>query len=286
MIRFGPAGNSEIFFKEGFKRSIEAPAWLKKRGLTALEYPFTRGVNMGEELAIKLGQEAKENGIEISVHAPYYINFAGTDPDLLEKSYGYVLKCLHYLKLMGGKRCVFHPGTCGKMEREDAFNLLKDRIRELVRRVRAAGFGDMYICPETMGKHGQLGTYKEIAEICAIDECLLPTVDFGHINSFEGGGLKTEDDFSRIIEEFISKIGLEQTQKMHIHFSKIEYGGKGEIRHLTFEDKIYGPEFEPLAKVFKKYDMKPVVICESNGTQAEDAGQMKQIYERVIGGKI
>ncbi|MDR0850283.1 MAG: TIM barrel protein [Christensenellaceae bacterium] len=281
MIRFGPAGNSEIFFEEGHKSSLEALAWLKKRGLSAYEYPFTRGINMSEELAKKLGQAAKENGIEISVHAPYYINFAGNNPDLLEKSYGYVIKCLHYLKLIGGKRCVFHPGTCGKMKREDALKLLRERITELVKRVRAAGFGDMYICPETMGKHGQLGTYQEIAELCAIDECLLPAVDFGHINAFEGGSLKTEADFKRVVDEFIAKIGLHRTRKIHIHFSKIEYGGKGEVRHLTFEDKIFGPEFEPLSEVLKQYNMEPVIICESNGTQAEDAMQMKKIYEEL-----
>ena len=194
MIKFDPAGNCEWFYQEN-KASMQAPGWLSKKGLTAYEYPFTRGVNMNENTAIALGEKAKEHGVEISVHAPYYINFAGTDEVLLEKSYGYILSCLKYLRLLGGKRCVFHPGTCGKMPREQAYALLKERIKELVKRVKEAGYGDMYLCPETMGKSMQLGNYKEIAEICQFDECLIPTIDFGHINSFENGWLNSSENF-------------------------------------------------------------------------------------------
>lgn len=279
MIRFGPAGNSKAFYDEGYKSSIQAMEWLSKQGLTAYEYSFSRGVVMKGETALALGAEAKKYGVEISVHAPYYINFAGTDPDLLEKSYNYVLDCLKYLKLLGGKRCVFHPGTCGKLNREEAFELLKERTKELVKRVKQAGYADLYICPETMGKSQQLGTYQEIAEICSYDDILVPTIDFGHINALTQGSLKTEEDFETVITYLIEKLGIEKVRKMHVHFSKIEYGAKGEIKHLTFEDNIYGPGFENLAKVLKKYDLEPFIICESKETQSIDANIMKEIYK-------
>ncbi len=282
MIKFGPSGNSQAFYDAGYKHSVEAPKWLKEQGLNAYEYSFTRGVSLKEETALAIAKECNENGIEVSVHAPYYINFAGTDETLLEKSYQYILDCLKYLKLLGGKRCVYHPGTCGKLDRKEAFDLLKERTKELVKRVRAAGYIDIYLCPETMGKSQQLGTYEEIAEICTYDEMLVPTVDFGHINALEHGSLKTEEDYERVIKCFIDKIGLEKTKKMHVHFSKIEYGDKGEIKHLTFEDTTYGPEFDNLAKVLKKYDLEPFIICESRDTQAIDAKNMKEIYENTI----
>ncbi len=281
MIKFGPAGNCEWFYQEN-KASMQAPGWLAKKGLTAYEYPFTRGVNMNENTAIALGEKAKEHGVEISVHAPYYINFAGTDEVLLGKSYDYILSCLKYLRLLGGKRCVFHPGTCGKMPREQAYDLLKERIKELVKRVKEAGYGDMYLCPETMGKSMQLGNYKEIAEICQFDECLIPTIDFGHINSFENGWLNSSENFEQLIKYLIDNIGIEKVRKMHVHFSKIEYGAKGEIKHLTFEDQAYGPRFEDLAPVLKKYDLQPFIICESSGSQTKDAIIMKEIYENTI----
>lgn len=282
MIKFGPSGNCQWFYDEGNKNSYQAPKWLDSKGLNAYEYAFTRGVKMREDTARQICEQVKQYNIEISVHAPYYINFAGTDEELLEKSYGYILDSLKYLKLMGGKRCIFHPGTCGKLDRPQAFNLLKERMVELVKRVKQAGYGDMYLCPETMGKSMQLGSYQEIAELCNIDDMIIPTIDFGHINSFEQGWLSNSQAFEELIKYYIDNIGFEKTKIMHVHFSKIEYGQKGEIKHLTFDDKTYGPHFENLAPVLKKYNLEPVIICESRDTQAQDAIKMKEIYQNTI----
>lgn len=280
MIRFGPSGNSELFYAQGYKSSLDAPVWLKNRNLNAYEYSFSRGFTVSEFVAGELGKKCKENDIEISVHAPYYINLANPDDDFVEKSYNYILTSIKYLKIMGGHRCVFHPGTCGKLSRDEAFNLLKKRMKILVERIKQENIdmSDILLCPETMGKSAQLGTYQEIAEICTYADYLIPTLDFGHINSILQGKLKTEKDFEEIIQHLNKTIGEDKVKKVHIHFSKIMYGDKGEIKHLTLEDEIYGPEFKPLSLVLKKYNMSPVVICESRGTQAEDANLLKNIY--------
>ena len=280
MAKFGPSGNCDLFYEQGFKTSLDAPKWLKNRGLNAYEYPFSRGFNVGEFVAQTLGEKCKENNITLSIHAPYYINFANPDDEFVEKSYNYIFTSLKYLNIMQGERCVFHPGTCGKLSREEAFSLLKKRIKELVKRIDESeiDMSNILLCPETMGKSMQLGTYQEIAEICTYADYLVPTLDFGHINSLLQGKLKTEKDFEVIIKYLIDKIGIDKVKKIHIHFSKIMYGDKGEIKHLTLEDTEYGPEFEPLAKVLKKYDIHPVIICESHGTQAEDANELQEIY--------
>ena len=136
----------------------------------------------------------------------------------------------------------------------------------------------MILCPETMGKKRQMGTVDEILEIAKADSMLIPCFDFGHINAREGGILKTRDDYARIVEKIFAEIGEERGKRIHIHFSKIQFGAAGEIRHLTFEDEVYGPDFSPLASVLKEYQMEPFIVCESNGTQAEDALEMKKIY--------
>lgn len=279
MAKFGPSGNSELFYEQGFKTSLDAPGWLKNRNLDAYEYAFNRGINVSEFVAKELGNKCKSNNITLSVHAPYYINLANPDDEMVEKSYKYIIDSLKYLKIMQGERCVFHPGTCGKLSREQAFELLKNRMKELVKRIDQEKLDfNFVLCPETMGKSQQLGTYQEIAEICTYADYLVPTLDFGHINSLLQGKLKTEEDFEKIIKYLIDKLGLDKVKKIHIHFSKIMYGPKGEIKHLTMDDTQYGPDFEPLAKVLKKYDLNPVIICESRGTQAEDANLLKDIY--------
>ena len=91
-----------------------------------------------------------------------------------------------------------------------------------------------------------------------------------------------DDDYEKIIKLAIDKLGYERMKNVHIHFSKIEYTLKGEVKHLTFEDTVYGPEFLPLAKVIKKHKLEPMIICESKGTQTRDAILMKEMYNSVI----
>ncbi len=281
MIRFGPSGNCKRFYDEGFKSSVEAPEWLSKQGLTAYEYSFGRGINVGDDKAKAVGEKAKEFGVEISVHAPYYINFANPADEMAEKSYNYLLNSCNKARAFGGNRIVFHPATVGKMTRGEAVELMKKRLKILADIIRANGMDDCLFCPETMGKINQIGDVGEIAEFCKIADFFLPTIDFGHINARTYGSLKTEEDYDGIIACLLNAIGAERTNKLHIHFSKIEYSTGGEVRHLTFADKVFGPEFAPLAKIFKKYKLSPVAICESDGTQADDAIEMKRIYDSI-----
>jgi deoxyribonuclease-4 len=281
MVRFGPAGNDVTFYEAGYKHTYEAPIFLKSKGLTAYEYSFGRGILLKDDMAEKIGCAMKEADIAISIHAPYYINFATPTDEMAEKSYMYVLESLKKLRIIGGNRLVVHPASQGKMERHDAVELTKKRLHILKDKIIEAGYGDMYICLETMGKSAQIGTYEEILDFCTIYDKYLPTFDFGHINALTQGTLKTKEDYKKILDRSIEVIGLDRTKLAHIHFSKIEYGAKGEIKHLTLEDKVFGPEFEPLAELLKEYDMNSVVISESKEYMARDAEILKNIYENI-----
>lgn len=281
MIKFGPAGNCIKFYAEGYKRTEEAAEYCKNLGLDCFEYPFGKGIHLSEEKAQAIGQAFKDAGIEISVHAPYFINFANPSDESAQNSYNYVLNSAKYVKLMGGKRIVFHSATQGKLSREDAVKLTEDRLKVLRDYIYLNGYEDLYFCPETMGKLAQIGTLEEIINFCKIDKIYLPAIDFGHLNAREGGSLKTVDDYKSRLEYMISELGYERVKHFHVHFSKIMYGGKGEIKHLTFEDTEYGPEFEPLAVALKQLKLEPYIVSESSGTQADDALAMKRLYGSV-----
>ncbi|MBR2337540.1 MAG: TIM barrel protein [Clostridia bacterium] len=278
MIKFGPSGNSESFLSEKHKGTEDAAKWCKDRGLDYYEYSFGRGVNMSDEKAVIIGNAFKEHGVGLSVHAPYFINFATTEEEKAENSYNYVLSSAKMMRLMQGDRVIFHPASQGKASRESAVAKTVERLKILRDKIYALGFEDMKFCPETMGKLGQIGTIEEIVEFCKIDKCYLPTVDFGHVNAREGGSLNTVQDYQKRLEYMTEHLGYEKMKHFHVHFSKIQYSAKGEVRHLTFTDDVYGPDFEPLAIALKNLKLEPVIICESAGTQAEDAKEMKNIY--------
>ena len=281
MIKFGPSGNCLTFYEAGYKKTIEAPKWLHEMGLDAYEYSFGKGIILSDETAKAIGEKMKEYGIQVSVHAPYFINLASINQEVVDNSYKYVLDSLSKLRLLKGNRLVVHVGSCGKMERDVAVNLCKERLAILKDKIIEAGFQDMYICLETMGKSAQIGTYEEILDFCTIYDKFIPTFDFGHINALTQGTLKTADDFRKIIDRSIDVIGFERTKMAHVHFSKIEYSSKGEVKHLTMEDEVYGPEFEPFAMIAKEYDLNCVVICESKEFMGRDAILMKNIYNSI-----
>ena len=278
MIKFGPSGNCESFYAEGNKHTEQAAAFVKKRGLDCFEYSFGRGVRMTEDKAISIGEAFAEAGVEISVHAPYFINFANPDDDMAQKSYGYVLDSAKMCKLMGGKRIVFHPAAQGKATRFEAVEKTKERLHILAEYIRLNNMEDLWFCPETMGKEAQIGTVEEIVGFCKIAPFYMPCIDFGHINAREQGSLKTVEDYQSRLEYMIAELGREKMQNFHVHFSKIMYGKKGEIKHLTFADDVYGPDFEPLVVALKNVGLEPFIVSESDGTQAEDAWLMKKAY--------
>ena len=280
---FGPSGNSESFYAEGHKSTLEAPKWLKERGLDLFEYSFGRGYILSSEMAEKIGKAFADEDIKMSIHAPYFINFANPDEIMYQKSIGYITTGIKFLRAFGAERLVFHPASVGKANREEAFNLAKERIISLANILEEQGLLEgIYLCPETMGKQMQIGTYEEVLQICQGNSHLVPTFDFGHINALTQGSLKTCDDYVKIFERSIELIGRERTENCHIHFSKIQYGDKGEIRHLNFDDTIYGPEFEPLAQALVKLDLHPRILSESAGHMAEDAAEMKKIYQNLL----
>lgn len=255
------------------------PQWLSEMGLNAYEYQCNKGTNIKKETSEKIGDEAKKHGIRMSVHAPYYINLASTDEKVRLNSIKYILQTLQIAHWMGADRIVIHPGSLGKLTRDEAMMLALPTLAEAVRKADESGFSNITICPEVLGKINNLGSLDEVLAMCNLDERMIPCVDFGHIHARSFGGLKSYDDYCAIFNKIENFIGLERTRKLHIHFSRVEFTSAGERKHHTLEDTQYGPEFEPLARVLIEKRIEPVIICESRDRMAEDAIILKKIYE-------
>ena len=279
MVKFGTAGLDANFTQQGFKKTIEAPVYLEKMGLDAFEYQCGRGVRISEKAAQEFGAACKAKNISLSLHAPYYISMSSIDEEKRLNSIGYILDSAKAVKAMGGNRVIFHSGSCAKMPRDMALAKAVDTMQRIMEALDENGLGDITVCPETMGKVNQLGSLYEVMQLCKVDERIIPCIDFGHLNARDGGCIKTIADYENIINIMENEIGTERTKVFHSHFSKIEYTTGGEKRHLTFEDTVYGPDFEPLMEIIARKNLTPTIICESDGTQGIDAAQMKAYYK-------
>ena len=280
-IYFGPAGASESFYAQGHKSSLDMPEWLAKLGLNAYEYQSTRGVKIGAEMAVKLGQLAAQQGIRLSMHAPYYINLAARDEEMKRKTKSHLLNALKAASLMGAKVVVFHPGSGSGGDRREILTRAKNFLKEILNESVAEGTGAVQLAPETMGKRNQLGSLEEILELCELGPGLVPAVDFGHLNALSGGALVDKPAFAAILKLIRERLGRAYIQNLHIHFSPVEFTGAGEKKHGTTLNPNLGPDFTPLAETLVEWGLTPTIICESAGRQAEDAIVYRDIYNRL-----
>lgn len=277
MITFAPGGNSDSFGKRKFPEQL--PEYLASMGLNGYEVECGRGVRIADKTYELLPKLAEKNGIYLTLHTPYFISLSSEKEETRLKSVDYILESAQAAHKLGIRKLVVHSGSCSKMTREAATELAKDTLTRAQKALDDAGLTEIILCPETMGKINQLGTLSEVIELCGVDERFLPCVDFGHLNARTLGGIKSGADYAAILDEIENKLGHERLKHFHVHFSKIMYTAGGEKMHLTFADTEYGPQYEPLMEQFLKRALEPSIVCESNGTQAEDAAEMKKYYE-------
>ena len=278
--RFGPAGLSDSYPAKAFDPEGIA-AYTAGFGLTAFEYQCGRGVRLAHDKAAALGKACAARGIALSVHAPYYISMSSLEEDKRLHSIDYILQSCALVKALGGRRVIFHSGSCGKQSREAALEKALDTMRRTVEACDAAGFGDCVLCPETMGKVNQLGTLDEVLALCGVDERITPCIDFGHLYARSQGTAYAGDgaaaDYAALLDK-LQVLGPERAAGFHAHFSRIAYTKGGEKCHLTLADTAYGPPHLPLLALLKERGLAPTIICESAGTQAEDAQALSRAY--------
>ena len=279
--KFGPAGNADAF---PYKSSVDAPRWLRELGLDCYEYQCGKGVNIREDTARRLGQAAREQGISLSLHAPYFINLANPDPESLRKTTGYILAACQAADWMGAARVVVHTGALMKRTRREALDIALASMKEVLRAWEGEGYSHIALCPETMGKINQLGDLTEVLELCQLDDRLIPCVDFGHLYARTLGELTGADACRAMLDEMAAALGEERASRFHSHFSQIEFTPKGgEKCHRTFDDNGgFGPDPAPLMAEGARRGWSPTFICESAGTQAGDALTMKGLYMEAL----
>ncbi len=279
---FGPGGNSLEFKLAGKRSTVEAPEWLYSYGLDAYEYEAGNGISGGDAVFAAIGAEARRYGIKMSFHTPYFISLSGIDPEKRLKSIKYITDSLHAAELLGADTIVIHSGSAGKLDRREAMALAADTLSRLMDTI---GTTDIRLGLETMGKQNQLGTLSEVIELCRIAPEFHPVVDFGHLNARVcGGAFPDADSYRRVFGEIADSLGGEYAERLHCHFSMIEWTEKGEKRHLTFADGgDFGPHFEPLAEAIVRDGLSPRIISESAGSQSEDAMYMKKLYKSLKG---
>ena len=280
--RFGPAGVPPTF--RMMKAALsDVPKLLRDEGLDAFEYQAVRWgakPQIKREEAEKLGSEAKERDVWLSLHGSYFINFCG-GKEVIEASKQRLIACATAASWMNAHIVVFHPGFYGKRPQKEVFRSCLEAVKETVETLKNLGIENVKIGPETMGKPSQFGSLDEILSLCEEVEQTQPVIDWAHLHARDKGRFRTIDDFRRVVEEIERRLGTEAVKNMHCHFTKVEYTEKGEKCHHIMDEANYGPDFAMLAKVIAEYKLNPVIISESPILDL-DAIKMRDILRKEL----
>ena len=295
-IRIGPTGvKKDLFFMKGRAdklrkgKRFEIPEYLSGLGLNAYEFSAGRMANFSDSpIYEQFRENSKKYNVAISLHAPYYISLTSEKPEIYEKSIERLAKTYAWAVWLNAKRIVVHPGTYGKSKiKRNLIQMIIDGInsgielsKDLFPKLKEK-FKEICLCPETMGKLGQIGTTEQIIEICnevGTDKAR-PCVDFGHIFARNIGKKTGKILYNQAFEKIENNLGKGIVENLHIHYSKIEYTGKGEKMHHS-NDSSWGPNIDPLFKIIKEQGYKPTIINESPELES-DAKQIMDLWNKM-----
>ena len=198
--------------------------------LNAMEVQFVRGLYiMKDEEAQFMHDYAKENDIELHVHAPYYINLAGSGEEL-DLSFEKIMFSARLADKMGAKTVVVHPGFYG----EDSPKKTMKKITKNVKKITTTFNKEklkVKLGLETMGKKRVFGSLDEIIEICKNVKGVIPVVGLGHIHARTNGGLKKREDF----EEIFQRLKPLRLRHYLLHVTGVMYEDGNEYYHVPIK---------------------------------------------------
>jgi deoxyribonuclease-4 len=255
------------------KTSIDGIERIAELGLGCMELEFVQGVKMGEAGARLVREVATKDGIKLSAHGPYFINLNAHEPEKIRASQDRILQTARIASICGAESIVFHAAFYLSDPPEKVYNTVKKYLAEVMHQLKREN-NRVWIRPEIMGKLSQFGTIEEVLNLSTELDGVAPCLDFAHWHA-RTGKFNSYPEFASILEQIKERLGRAALDNMHIHVSGIDYGKKGEIKHLNLKDSDF--QYAELLKALRDYDTKGIAICESPNLE-EDALLLQATY--------
>ncbi len=269
-LLFGPSG---VPHSTPRRSSLAGIKQVRELGLDCMELAFVRRVAMGEKTASEVRRAAREHEVRLSVHAPYYVNLNSPEADKVRASRQRILQAARVGWLCGARSIVFHPAFYHDNPPEVVYERVRRHLQELTEELRAEG-NETILRPETMGKVSQFGTLEELLMLSKEVEGVAPCVDFAHLHA-RTGAANSYVEFMALLGLIEGELGRTGLEDMHIHISGIDYGSRGERKHLNLADADL--RYAELLQALRDFQVGGLVICESPSLE-EDALLMQRLY--------
>lgn len=272
-IRFGTVGSPKGTPKSGTPAAI---AYIQQLGLDAFEIAWVQSVRVSDETCATIKAIATEHDVRLSVHAPYYINLNSQDAELMRKSDERLLAAARKGFLSGATDIIFHPGSYHKQPPEQVYERAKQKLIEINGILEEEGV-QVTLRPETMGKGAMFGSLDEVVQLTKELDFVAPCIDVAHLHARTGdGSFNTYDEFAAMFKLIQKELGKRKgLYRLHFHISGIEYGPKGEKKHLVLAEADL--EWEAFMQAVVDYGVRGVIVAESPNLEG-DAQTVRDKY--------
>ena len=270
-LRFGTAGvprSSAPGTEHGIRR-------IRALGLGCMEMAWVHGVAMGEATARRIAATAREADVQLTAHAPYYVNLSGS-AEIVARSRARLVAACRLAAACGAGSVCFHAGFYGAHAPAAAGRRIV-RALAAVRRELEAEHSRVDLRPELTGRASQPGTLEEVLVWCEALG-LLPWVDFAHHYARTHGAANGYDAFRAVLEAIRRRLGGRALSRMHVHLSGIEYGPSGERRHLPLRRSKF--RYRDALRALHDAGAEGWIVCESPA-QEDDARHLQRVYRRL-----
>ncbi|MDQ4149292.1 MAG: non-homologous end-joining DNA ligase [Actinomycetota bacterium] len=259
-LRFGIAGLKDPDDLEGSVKELTA------NGFTACEVQFVREFTLKEGEAKQLGELARDSGITLSVHAPYFAQLTTKEPDRLKLHLGGLHHACKLAAGMGAGVVVCHPGSRHEASPEELHERVDAALTQLGPRIEDLG---VKLGLETCGRRSQFGSLGDLALLVRKHPFTTVVVDYAHIHALSNGSLTSAEAFEALFAYITEEFSFEHFWPLHTHFSDNEYGPGGEIRHVPYGDGSL--RIRNVVEGARRFDLALTVISEEKDPESHRA---------------
>ena len=270
-LNFLTAGMPLSTGKASYGRAFEI---LSELNLDGMELEFVHGVRMNDETRELVKNERESRNLILTAHAPFYVNLNSQEEDKVEASVQRIIETGLAAHATGAFSITFHAAFYMKQDKEEVYQKVRNRVAEISDFFKKNNI-NVWIRPETTGKGTQWGDLEEIIRLSKEFDNVLPCIDFSHLHARSVGQFNTYDEFSKIIETVGKELGQRALDNFHAHLAGIDYGDKGEKKHLILEESDMN--YKDLLKVFKEFSVKGALVCESPNIE-DDAVLLREYF--------
>ena len=257
--------------KASYGRAFEI---LSELGLDGMELEFVHGVRMSDETRELVQKERESRSLVLTAHAPFYVNLNSKEEEKAEASVQRIIETGLAAQATGAFSITFHAAYYMQQDKEFVYQVVKKRVGEISDVFKKEKI-NVWIRPETTGKGTQWGDLEEIIRLSKEFDNVLPCIDFSHLHARSVGKYNTYDEFSKILETVGKELGQRALDNFHAHLAGIDYGAKGEKKHLILEESDMN--YKDLLKAFREFNIKGALVCESPNIE-EDALLLRDYY--------